>query len=136
MQALAQLASLNVSMNRLAALPVWLASMRSLAELWCVHCPLVGVEVSAVASGGSKTVGFDALAAWLGDPGLLRPDVAAQNPLRLVRTVQMHFAPRTPLRERCVTQCVALCAAQRIPRRLEVERLPLHIQDAIADALG
>eukprot|EP00004_Rigifila_ramosa_P016218 TRINITY_DN3825_c0_g1_i3.p2 TRINITY_DN3825_c0_g1~~TRINITY_DN3825_c0_g1_i3.p2 ORF type:complete len:179 (+),score=50.54 TRINITY_DN3825_c0_g1_i3:62-538(+) len=53
-----------------------------------------------------------------------------EDPLRVLRIANMHFAPRTPLRALCVSKCVAQHS------RVDLQRLPAHVRDEIVRAAG
>eukprot|EP00004_Rigifila_ramosa_P004302 TRINITY_DN14703_c0_g1_i1.p2 TRINITY_DN14703_c0_g1~~TRINITY_DN14703_c0_g1_i1.p2 ORF type:complete len:223 (-),score=53.67 TRINITY_DN14703_c0_g1_i1:56-724(-) len=129
-----RLAVLDVSGTSVSLLPVWLASLPALQSLGCSGCPIVGV-----AANDATLVTFAELAGEMsaaGDPKEIEElsgrfsEMLERDPLRLLRVVQMHFAPRTPLRELCVAECAALRST------MDFARLPAHIQDEIARAGG
>eukprot|EP00004_Rigifila_ramosa_P011015 TRINITY_DN2321_c0_g1_i3.p1 TRINITY_DN2321_c0_g1~~TRINITY_DN2321_c0_g1_i3.p1 ORF type:complete len:234 (+),score=48.56 TRINITY_DN2321_c0_g1_i3:407-1108(+) len=130
LQSLTGLEWLDIRRSRVSHLPMWLASMPMLQDLQCRGCPLQGVALAGTVAT------FDELASVVSDtsdPERLQDlgrsllEMTSQNPLCLLRTALMQFAPRTPLRQLCVSQCVA-------KRRVDLERLPTHIQDEIARA--
>eukprot|EP00004_Rigifila_ramosa_P023231 TRINITY_DN6492_c0_g1_i1.p1 TRINITY_DN6492_c0_g1~~TRINITY_DN6492_c0_g1_i1.p1 ORF type:complete len:211 (-),score=42.53 TRINITY_DN6492_c0_g1_i1:7-639(-) len=120
--------------TELTHLPVWLASMRSLARLWCSSGrPVVGV----VLDDNSTVLSFEELAAQMSTSpehqqqliesflGLLKRDE-----LKLLRTARMQFSPRATLREQCMTRCAAYRSV------IDLQRLPAHIRDEILRTAG
>eukprot|EP00004_Rigifila_ramosa_P025201 TRINITY_DN7491_c0_g1_i1.p1 TRINITY_DN7491_c0_g1~~TRINITY_DN7491_c0_g1_i1.p1 ORF type:complete len:476 (-),score=105.14 TRINITY_DN7491_c0_g1_i1:112-1503(-) len=122
------LVPLDISRTSVTYLPLWLASLRSLSVLRCVLCSLEGVAAS-----DTLFVSSDELVSRLSDTSSEAPEhlkklrkslktMLDEAPLQFLRTAQMHFAPRTTLRE--------LCMSQR--GRFDIKKLPSHIKDEIA----
>eukprot|EP00004_Rigifila_ramosa_P027079 TRINITY_DN8663_c0_g1_i1.p1 TRINITY_DN8663_c0_g1~~TRINITY_DN8663_c0_g1_i1.p1 ORF type:complete len:156 (-),score=28.72 TRINITY_DN8663_c0_g1_i1:113-538(-) len=128
MRFLKKLEKLSIGDTRVTHLPVWLGSLPSLKVLWCYGCPLVGVAVN-----DNTLLTFDELTRLMSSSdvsGVRPPPITTllQDPMHQLRMAQMYFAPRTPLRDICLTNAAH--------RNVDLQRLPAHIQDEISRASG